>query len=103
MNNPISEKARGVIYVVAIVISGLGLVTAAVAPLIGLGAYTEIISGVVAAVGLVAQTLARANLNSPVIGMTEEQVDAAAAQVWETYKNRYQVEAVTSEQAAQEG
>lgn len=103
MNNPISEKARGVIYVVAIVVSGIGLVTAAVAPLVGLGAYTEIISGVVAAVGLVAQTLARANLSSPVIGMSEEQVDAAAAKVWTTYKNRYQVEAMSNEQAAQEG
>lgn len=66
MENPISSKARGVLYVIAVVVSGLGVVAAPIAVAVGLSDMA--IAAILAAVGAVsatAATLARANLTLP--------------------------------------
>lgn len=102
MNNPISEKARGIIYVVSIVVSGIGVVATPVLTAMNASVAAPIVSAAVAAIGGTALVLARANLSSPVVGLTEDQVEKVAAKVWETYFPLQTVQAVsTSEPSTQ--
>lgn len=85
MNNPISEKARGIIYVISIVASGAGVIAAPVLAAAGMQSAVPIVAAAVAGIGGTAALLARANLSSPVIGMSQEQVEQVAKVVWENY------------------
>ena len=80
MQNPISEKARGVLYVVAIVISAIAVPAAVIFP-----DQSALIAAGSAAVGGAAAMLARSNLSSPSISLTAEQVIQVATKVWDRY------------------
>lgn len=65
MDNPISPRARGVIYVVGIVLGALTGVAAITLSVLGLDAWQPVLAAAASAIALVTGTLARANLAQP--------------------------------------
>lgn len=64
MMNPISEKARGWLYVVGIIVGALCFVGGTVLEVLDLHAYSPILTSISAAVTTAVAVLARANLGA---------------------------------------
>lgn len=67
IENPISEKARGILYVVGIVVSGSAVTAGAVYTALNQPLIAAIIGIVGSGFGTIVSTLARSNLGSPII------------------------------------
>ena len=66
IDNPISTKARGVIYVLGIVIGACATIAGATLGVLGLNEWAPVVAVAAGAIGTLTATLSRANLGDPV-------------------------------------
>lgn len=63
VTNPLSARARGIIYVTAIVIGAVSLVATAILNVINLEQWVSVVAAVASAAAILASSLARDNLS----------------------------------------
>ena len=63
VTNPLSTRARGIIYVTAIVIGAVSLVATAILNVINLEQWVSVVAAVASAAAILASSLARDNLS----------------------------------------
>ena len=62
VTNPLSAKARGIIYVCAIVIGAASIVVTAILAVVGMEVWTTVVAAIASASSILAASLARDNL-----------------------------------------
>ena len=63
VTNPLSARARGIIYVTAIVIGAVSLVATAILNVVNLEQWVSVVAAVASAAAILASSLARDNLS----------------------------------------
>ena len=63
VTNPLSARARGIIYVTAIVIGAVSLVATAILNVVNLEQWVSVVAAIASAAAILASSLARDNLS----------------------------------------
>ena len=72
ITNPLSMKARGQLYVAAIVVGAVTLVVTAILTTLGLEPWIPVVSSVASAMSVLAGTLGRDNLSSDSVAVVKD-------------------------------